>query len=157
LTILENAYGTDQTNDLAYGIGYTAARRIVEESIDLTPMLGNPADTLRGISDFTLNRDGLQLDNIEIPEIDFFDGAEDDSAGWEAQGFIRSTNLVPVDWIVWSVTPGPNIQRIEVAPEQSATYELSGFGKDYDFALLVISPTAPVSTIEIDYEFILEH
>jgi hypothetical protein len=159
-TVLKTAHGTDQNPyERSYGSGYTGSSTDwLDESIDLSPYAGQPVQIrFEVITDFTINRDGLQLDNIEIPEIGFFDGAEDDQGGWDAQGFIRSTNLVPVDWILWVVTPGPNIERIELLPEQSASYDLSGFGKDYDFALLVISPTAPVSTMDIDYEFILEH
>jgi hypothetical protein len=40
------------------------------------------------------------LDEIAIPELDFFDGAEIDSGGWEARGFIRNSNFIPVEWIV---------------------------------------------------------
>jgi hypothetical protein len=159
-TILETTHGTDENPyGRSYGIGYSGSSvDWKDEAIDLTPYVGQPVQIrFEVISDFTVNRDGFQLDNIEIPEIGFFDGAEDDLGGWEAQGFIRSTNLVPVEWIVWLVTPGPNIERIEIAPDQSATYEMGGFGTDYNFALLVISPTAPVSTMEINYEFVLEH
>jgi immune inhibitor A len=158
--ILETAYGTSENPfNRSYGVGYTGSSiDWRDESIDLTPYVGQPVQIrFEVISDFTRNRDGLQLDNIEIPEIGFFDGAEDDQAGWDTQGFIRSTNLVPVDWIAWVVTPGPNIDRIDVSSEQSAVYELNGFGTDYTFALLVIAPAAPVSTMEINYEFILEH
>lgn len=159
-TVLETAHGTDENPyGRSYGIGYSGSSiDWQDESIDLTPYVGQSVQIrFEMISDFTGSRDGFQLDNIEIPEISFFDGAEDDQGGWETQGFIRSTNLVPVEWIVWMVTPGPNIERIEVAQDQSATYEFVGFGTDYDFALLVISPTAPVTSLENYYEFILEH
>lgn len=159
-TILDTAYGTDEDpHDRAYGIGYTGSSvDWLDESIDLSPYTGQTVQIrFEVVSDFTINRDGFQLDNIEIPEINYFDGAEDDQGGWQAEGFIRSSNLVPVDWIVWLVTPGPNIERIEVTSDQSANYEISGYGTDYDFALLVVAPTAPTTTLEINYEFILEH
>jgi hypothetical protein len=40
------------------------------------------------------------LDEIASTELDFFDGAEIDSGGWEARGFIRNSNFIPVEWIV---------------------------------------------------------
>ena len=109
------------------------------------------------LTDFTTNRDGFQLDNIEIPELNFYDGAEDDQAGWEAQGFIRSNNRVPVNWVAWVVKPGPEIEWIDLQPEQSASFEITGFGDKFDFALLVVSPTAPVTTQELKYELLFRH
>lgn len=159
-TILKTEYGTDEDpNRMAYGVGYTGTSgEWLSESIDLSPYAGKMIQIrFEVLTDFTTNRDGLQLDNIEIPELNFFDGAEDEQAGWEAQGFIRSTNLVPARWLAWVVKPGPEIEWIELQPDQSESYEITGFGDKFLFALLVVSPTAPVTTQELDYELIFRH
>ena len=163
-TILETAHGTDHDPyDRAYGVGYTGTTlEWLDESLDLSPYAGQVIQLrFELISDFTFSRDGLQLDDIEIPEIGFFDGAEDDSGGWEARGFIRSTNFVPVEWIVWLLKLGvglpTQVERIEVGTNQSAEFEIAGFGEDFPFAALVVSPTAPVTTMELEYELIFKH
>jgi hypothetical protein len=153
-------HGTDEDpNRQSYGFGYTgSSREWLSESIDLSAYAGQEIQIrFEVINDFTTNQDGFQLDNIEIPELGFYDGAEDDQAGWEAQGFIRSSNLVPASWIAWVVKPGPEIEWIDLLPDQSASFEITGFGEKFNFALLVVSPTAPVTTQELDYELIFRH
>jgi hypothetical protein len=154
-TVLKTEYGTDEDpNRMAYGVGYTGTSgEWLSESVDLSPYAGKMIQIrFEVLTDFTTNRDGLQLDNIEIPELNFFDGAEDEQAGWEAQGFIRSDNLVPARWLAWVVKPGPEIEWIELQPDQSESYEITGFGDKFIFALLVVSPTAPVTTQELSME-----
>jgi hypothetical protein len=108
------------------------------------------------ISDLSANRDGLQLDDIEIPEIGFFDGAEDDTGGWDAKGFIRSSNFVPVEWIIWLIklTQPTQVEKIELDSNQSTEFEIEGFGEEFPFAALVISPTATTTTLDLSYELI---
>ena len=155
--ILETAHGTDNNpNEQNLGIGYTGTTLDwLSESIDLTPYTGHEI-LLRFhvVTDFTTNRDGFQVDDIAIPELGYFDSAEDDSGGWEAKGFIRSSNFVPVEWTVWLVKASNPIQveRITLTAEQTAEFEIAELGQDYTLAALVISPTAPVTTIDLDYE-----
>jgi hypothetical protein len=160
--ILETTHGSDQNPyDNAFGFGYTGTTLDwLSESLDLNPYAGQSIQLrFKVITDFSRNRDGLQLDDIEIPEIGYFDGAEDGSGGWETHGFVRSTNFVSVEWIVWLLKLGvpTKIERIDVGSDQSAEFEITGFGKEFPFAAVVVAPTAPVTTMELDYEFLSEH
>jgi hypothetical protein len=157
--VLETAHGTEQDpNDQSYGFAYTGTTiEWLSESLDLSPYAGQVIQIrFEVINDFTINRDGFQIDDIEIPELDYFDGAEDDAGGWEARGFIRSANLVPVEWIVWLVSAASpvDISWIELQPGQAAEFTIDGLGKDYPFAVVIVSPTAPVTTQELDFELI---
>ncbi|MGB5842989.1 MAG: hypothetical protein WBG94_00970, partial [Anaerolineales bacterium] len=84
---------------------------------------------------------------------------EDESGGWDAQGFILSSNLVPVEWIVWLVKASNpmQVEHISLSPAQMAEFEIEGFGKQFNFAAIVISPTAPTTTMELDYELVFQH
>lgn len=160
-TILETAAGTEEDpQDTAYGWGYTGvATQWITESIDLTEYAGQVVDIrFEVLTDFSTNRDGLLLDDIEIPELGYFDGAEDDAGGWEAVGFVRSSNFVPAEWIVWLVelTEPTSVTRLELDSQQATEFTISGFGERFPFAAVVISPTAPVTTMELDYELILQ-
>lgn len=160
--VLETAHGTSEDpKTTSYGIGYTGATiEWLEESIDLSPYAGQAIQLrFEVITDLSTNRDGIQIDDIEIPELGYFDGAEDDSGGWEARGFIRSGNFVPANWIVWLVKPGSpmDITRIELSPEQTAEFEIDGLGEEVPFAALVVSPTAPVTTMDLNYELVLRN
>ncbi len=153
----------ENLNEDAYGMGYTGeSQGWLKESLDLSAYAGQKV-TVRFVvnTDLATNLDGLMLDNIEIPEIGYFDGAENDQGSWQAQGFIRSSSFVPVDWVVWivKVNVDPNktheVIRIKLDDLQSANFDIDGFGKTFDFAALVISPMAPTTTMSIDYEFSL--
>jgi immune inhibitor A len=160
--ILETEHGTaDNPHGTALGFGYTGiSGNWRSESLDLSPYAGNRILLrFQVINDFTTNLFGLQLDDIEIPEIGFFDGAEDDTAGWEVQGFVRSSNFVPAEWILWLVTHGETteIKRIDVSSNQAAEFVIDGLGIEYPYATVVVSPIAPVTSMELDYEFIFHY
>ncbi len=155
--ILDTIHGTDQDpNNLSLGVGYTGSTRDwVLDFVDLSPYTGQEIQIrFHVITDFTTNGYGFQVDHIAIPELGYLDGAEDDLGGWEACGFVRSSNLVPVEWTMWLVEFSVPIQveRIALMPDQTAEFEITGLGEDFTRAAIVISPTAPVTTMEIDYE-----
>jgi hypothetical protein len=152
--ILDTIHGTDQDpNNLSLGVGYTGSTRDwVFDFVDLSPYTGQEIQIrFHVITDFTTNGYGFQVDDIAIPELGYLDGAEDDLGGWEACGFVRSSNLVPVEWLVEFSNP-IQVERIALMPDQAAEFEITGLGEDFTRAAIVISPTAPVTTIEIDYE-----
>ncbi len=147
----------------AFGMAYTGASGgWLKESLDLSAYAGKKV-TLRFAvyTDLATNLEGMQVDDIAIPEIGYFDGAENDQGGWDAQGFVRSANVVPVDWVVWiiKVNTDPNkpdeVIRVPLDALQSASLDIEGFGKTFDFAAMVIAPMAPTTTTSIDYEFSL--
>lgn len=47
---------------------------------------------------------GFAIDDIAIPEIGFFDDAEQLDAGWTAEGFTRATAELPQRWPLQLVT-----------------------------------------------------
>jgi hypothetical protein len=155
--ILETAHGTaNDPNGNSRGFGYTGSTvEWQSETIDLTPYAGQEIQLrFHVITDFVTNRDGIQVDDISIPELGYFDGAEDSNGGWEPRGFVRSTNLVPAEWIIWLVKASNPIQveRISISPDQSGKFDIEGLGENYSLAAVVVSPTAPVTTIDLDYE-----
>ncbi len=95
--------GTDaDPNHNNLGWGYTGISggaggpRWITETVDLTPYAGQRI-LLRFevVTDDVVNQPGVVLDAIEIPEIGFRDGAEED-AGWVAEGWARVAPRVPV-------------------------------------------------------------
>ena len=166
-TILKTEHGSeDDPYDQAFGPGYTGfSNKWLSESVDLSQYAGQVIQLrFEVLTDYTVNRDGLLLDDIEIPELGYFDGAEDDGGGWDAQGFVRSSNLVPARWIIWLLKLGTptRIEWIEVQPDRTAEFVIQGFGEEpvlsegegFPFAALVVTPVAPISTLDLDYELL---
>jgi len=91
------------------GCGYTGASgggsapKWINESVDLTPFSGKKIlIRFELVTDAGVNREGLAIDNVEIPEVNFKDDAS--SAGdWKAEGFIRVNYMVPQTWSVQAI------------------------------------------------------
>jgi hypothetical protein len=80
----------------------TGAPEWVDESVDLTAYAGRQI-LLRFemVTDAGVNREGIVIDDIEIPELDYRDSGADD--GWTAEGFVRidtldGESLLPQAW-----------------------------------------------------------
>jgi bacillopeptidase F (M6 metalloprotease family) len=88
----------------------------IEQKADLTPFAGKRI-LLRfeHVTDGALNKPGFAVDDIEIPEIGYRDDAVSDR-GWDAKGFIRSTNVVRARYVVQVLHFGatPKVERFVV-------------------------------------------
>ena len=64
-----------------------------------------------------------------------------------------------MEWIVWLVKDSNpmQVERITLTTEQVAEFEIEGFGEQFNTAAVVISPTAPTTTMELDYELVFQH
>lgn len=85
----------------------------IQQRADLTSYAGKCV-LLRfeQVTDPALNMYGFAVDDIEVPEIGYRDDAEADN-GWDAKGFIRSTNTVAVRYVVQVLHFGarPTLER----------------------------------------------
>lgn len=137
-----------------YGHGYTgtsggATPRWMQEAVDLTPFAG--AEILvrfETITDDAYNAPGLALDDVEVPEIGFFDDMESE-AGWEAAGFVWVDNIVPVTFLVQLVTTDAAgevaVQPLALDAAQRGEIVLAGYGSRIIRAVLVVAATAPAT------------
>lgn len=116
-----------------------------QETIDLTPFAGQEV-LLRFeyVTDPILTFEGLALDNIAIPEIGFFDDAETD-AGWQANGFVRSTGYLPQTWHLILITfagDTPVVERIVLTEDNTAVIPPSASSQN---PILIVAATAPMT------------
>jgi hypothetical protein len=160
--ILSGTHSTDTNpNGSNLGHGYTGTSGPgdepgwVEERIDLSPFAGQEI-LLRFemITDDVLNNPGLALDDVEIPEIGFYDDVESE-AGWQAEGFVWVDNHVPLDFLVQIITFDDQ-GRIDVQPllldvDRYGEVLLPGFGGKTPQVTIVISAVAPATTEPAPY------
>ncbi len=155
------APGTTTTNPNGnnLGHGYTGLSgdgpRWVREEVDLSAYAGRPVWVrFELVTDDAINRPGLALDDIEIPEIGFFDDAETDG-DWEAAGFVRVDNFVPAHFVVQLLTQDAQgrwqVRAIPLDEERRGTAEVEGFG-DLRRLVLVVTAMAPATTEPAVYE-----
>ena len=93
--------------DAAYGPGYTGqSNGWVQEQIDLSSYAGKRV-LLRfeQVTDDASSLTGFAVDDIEIPELNFADGA-DAANGWRAEGFVRMSKPLDQEFIVQVIEEG---------------------------------------------------
>lgn len=95
---LEPSSATDYNPTQAnFGKGSTGSSKgTIHESIDLSSWAGqNVRLSFVYLTDTAAVADGLLLDNFRIDTIGFYDDAETDGSGWEAEGFSRIQSVTP--------------------------------------------------------------
>jgi hypothetical protein len=155
---------TTNPNGANLGCGYTGASggsdtpQWVDEKADLSDYSGKKI-LLRFevVTDAGVNREGLAIDNIEIPEIGFKDDGNTDT-GWKNEGFVRVDNVLPQFWQVQLILTNQDgsttLQRIPL-PDNLGKFTID-FGPrgqgTVRRAVLVISATTPATTEPGVYE-----
>ena len=87
----------------------------IEQQVDLSPFAGKEIKLrFEVVTDGALNQNGFAIDDLAIPEIGFKDDAESEG-DWQADGFIRSTNVVrqrfTVQVLRFPESGKPSVQR----------------------------------------------
>ena len=156
---------TADPNGVSYGNGYTGASAAVagntgswlHERVDLSPYAGRRVLVrFEHITDDAFNAAGLTLANIRVPEIGFVDGPG--AAGWQTGGWTRIANLLPTRWLVQLVlytTHGVVVRPLALSHDATGAATISGLGRDVRRVVVVISPTAPQTTIPSGYTMTL--
>lgn len=156
---------TENPNGANYGDGLTgksgtkddkASAVWVQEQMDLSAYAGKQI-LLRFeyITDDAYNAPSWALDDIAIPELNFNDDGESGPNGWDAKGFIRTDNVLPQKYIVQVVEKGnaTRVARFKLDDQNRGSYTLNGFGKDITQAELIVTPFAPVTTEQTEFQY----
>ena len=145
-TIMEGRHTTlDNPVGNSFGHGFTGSSgEWVSEAIDLTPYVGGEiAVRFEYVTDAAVYRDGFVIDDMAIPELAFYDDAEGDS-GWQASGFVRTTNTLPQDYIVQVIEKfvdgKEHVSRVSLGDEGTGATLLEGFGTKLRHAVVIVSP-----------------
>jgi immune inhibitor A len=156
--ILHTQTGTDSNpQGNSYGFGWTGASNgWVKESVDLTPFAGkNVLVRFEYVTDAALNGEGLIIDNIRIPEINYATDFEKDLDGWDARGFVRIQNVLPQTYRVLVVRMGAQttVEEIKLDDRMSGGYSVSA--ADNEDVYLIVLGTARYTRQKAPYQFIV--
>jgi hypothetical protein len=147
---------------LSYGPAYTGksggdSPAWVEESIDLSPFAGQKI-LLRFeyITDEAVNLDGWAIDDIAIPELAFFDDAEEEGR-WQAQGFQRLEGPLTQRFVVQVIEIGEStsVRTLPLDEANQGEIRLSGFGATLDRAAIVVAAASDGTTQTAPYRYSL--
>ncbi len=153
---------TDDPHGNAYGPGYTGSSGAwVQETVDLTPYAGQVVQIrFEYITDDAVTQPGMIVDDVAIPEIGYADDFESGDGGWISEGWMRTDNRLPQDFLVMVVNDGPAARAHPVTRLVSAGDAPSGewdivAGGDYGDAVIVVAGLAPVTTEAAEYTVLL--
>jgi immune inhibitor A len=162
-TPLETGSSTyDNPQGNSYGPAFTGTSgggetpEWIEETADLSPFAGQQIQLrFEAITDDTVHGQGFVLDEISIPEIDFFDDFEREDDDWISEGFIRHTNNLPQQFIVQVILyqdDGFEVRRLDLDSNQRGQWLLS-FGEVFNEAVVIIAGSTPVTNQAAAYQF----
>lgn len=157
--ILTTPSGTDKNpHGNSYGWGYTGISRgseWIEESVDISQFAGQEAQIrFEYITDTSLHGEGMLIDDIAIPEIDYFTDFETDDGRWVADGFVRVQNVLPQTFRLALVTIGDTttVEYIPVGVNNLADIPLK-LAEEGEVAVLVVVGTTRFTRELATYSF----
>lgn len=138
----------------------------VQEQVDLSPYSGKRIKIrFEYVTDDAYNKQGVLLDDFEIPEINFKDDVETSENGWQAAGFVRVNNLVPQHFAIRVISQdgvcgavstkdlqaAHCIQNLTLSNTNTVTQSFS-----YQHALIIVAPYAIKTLMPSDYKLSLD-
>jgi len=79
----------------------------IYETVDISQFAGKEVQfRFEYITDAAVNGEGFLIDDIRIPEIDYFSDFENDDDGWSADGFVRIQNSLPQNFSLSMISIG---------------------------------------------------
>lgn len=156
-TTTANPRGTNLGNGFTGISGSGLVPTWTEQTADLTPFLGGAELYIRFlyVTDDAIFDQGVSVDHIRIPELNYADSAEDSAGGWEANGFVRHSNILPQTYIAqlilinrddrFTVTPLP------ITADQTGLWEIP-LDDQWREAIIALSGTAHTTIHPSVYE-----
>lgn len=141
----------------SYGCGWNAqSSGWVEESVDLSPWVGKQIQVrFEYITDAAVNGEGLMLDDISIPALNYSTNFEEDDGGWLAEGFVRVYNKLPQTFrvsLILKSSSGTTVEKYRVEPGQILSIPLPITGQVSE-AMIVINGTAHFTNQLANYNY----
>ncbi len=143
----------------AFGPGYTGhSRGWIEEAVDLSRYAGQRILVrFQYVTDDALNDIGLCLRELTIAAAN----VRPDDGGWTADGFVKTDNRVPQEFLVQVLQKGAanRVTRLPLTFSESGNWEGELTVEPYpglERTVVAITAIAPVTRVETDYRLILE-
>lgn len=158
--ILTTPSGTDEDpSGNSYGWGYNGKSgdgpKWIQETVDISQFAGETVQLrFEYLTDAAVNTEGFLLDDVSIPEIEYFSDFEEDGGGWQADGFVRIQNKLPQFFRVSLIkmSESNQVEYIDLTQENSTAIPIA-IGDEFDEVVLVISGTTPHTRQNATYQF----
>jgi len=163
-TILKTPSGTDRNiTGSNYSWGYTGnsgggdTGAWVNESVDLSAYAGKKVQIrFEYITDQAVTLPGFMVDDISIPELKYSTDFEKDNGGWTDEGFVRTDNLLPQQFVVQVITQGAQttVQRLPLDQNEKGSLDINLASGDK--AILEVSGVTPFTSELASFQFAIK-
>jgi len=145
---------TDNPSGNSYGCGWNGSSEgWIDERVDLSGFVGSKV-TLRFdyVTDAAVNGKGLALDDFRLDAIGYQSNLENDTGGWESEGFVRVENELPQRYSVSLLSIGKqtSVHTLTLDENNSTQLEFT-VDADVERIVLVVSGTTPVTREKAPY------
>ena len=110
------------------------------------------------ITDDAINRPGMALDDVSIPEIGYSDDFEQDSGGdWQAEGWLWTDNRLPQQaWLEVAQQVGSQTAAVTRGLfDGTALDQHVDLVDGVDQVMVAVVPFAPVTTVPMTYKLVV--
>jgi hypothetical protein len=143
----------------SYGWGYNGLSgkglEWIQESVDLSEYAGEEVlIRFEYVTDAAVHGEGFMLDDVSIPELEYFEDFESGDGGWEGAGFVRVTNLLPQTFKLALITFGSEIkvEYLTLNADNALNIQLD-LGRNVDEVVLVVVGTTRYTRQLAAYQF----
>ncbi|HEX9616358.1 MAG TPA: hypothetical protein VGA03_03020 [Anaerolineales bacterium] len=155
--ILTTPSGTpEDPSGNSYGWAYNGkSGEWIQEHVDLTRFAGQKVQVrFEYVTDAAVNGEGFLLDDIAIPEIGYFSDFERSEGGWQADGWVRVSNVLPQSYQLALVSLGETVEVIYLALGVDNSLEIPiQIGGDVEEVVLVVAGTTRFTRQKAGYRF----
>jgi immune inhibitor A len=123
------------------------------EEVDLSPYVGGEVlIRFEYVTNTTYNGLGWAIENIRIPELDYYYDVDTADESWEMDGFIRANNQILQKWVLYLIEygNGTTVTPIPVFADGTADATVT-LGPESDRATVVVGAMAPLTKVEANY------
>ncbi|MEM8856996.1 MAG: hypothetical protein AAGD96_01660 [Chloroflexota bacterium] len=133
----------------------------VAQSANLSEWAGQANLLLRFeyITDDAVQHAGMAIDDISIPEVNWFDDFENGNGDWESAGFARHTNVLPQTFIVQTlaILGDDPVQVVPHQPDKNGVYTIEiEPAENQSETILAIAGTTPITFQSAAYQITLK-
>jgi len=130
----------------------------IQENVDISMFAGKQVQLrFEYVTDGAVNGEGFLIDDIAIPEINYFTDLENDDGGWQAAGFVRIQNILPQTFRLALIKNGRNtqVEHIELPAQNVIDIPIS-IGEDFEEVILVVSGTTRYTRQRAIYQYSIQ-
>lgn len=146
---------TNDPSGNSYGCAYNGrSSGYIQQTVDLSKFAGQKVSLrFEYVTDAAVTGEGLLLDDVSIPAINYSTDFENDNGGWDAAGFVRIENKLPQTFKVTVIegTSKPVVKMIELDKNNAASIQIENPRNEK--VTLIVSGTTPFTREKAGYEF----